>query len=125
MRAWEGLAKQQALLPACSPHSGLLSNVARSSHSNEQRPHRRMRIIVNELQMLKQKTGIGHYTAELLRCLRAQAAGDCIDGFPGGCLRALAAGSFRANRNLAGSAVSNNTRTLALARLRSRAVGLL
>lgn len=85
-----------------------------------------MRVIVNELQMLKQKTGIGHYTAELLRCLRAQTDGDRIDGFPAGWLRALAAGSFRANRNLSGSAVSSDTkRTPGLARVRARTMGLL
>jgi alpha-1,3-rhamnosyl/mannosyltransferase len=48
-----------------------------------------MRIIVNELSALTQKTGIGHYTSEVLRCLRAQAGNDRIDGFPTGWVQAL------------------------------------
>ena len=32
-----------------------------------------MRVVVNRLSILGQKTGVGHYTAELLRCLRQQA----------------------------------------------------
>ena len=38
-----------------------------------------MRVVVNQIAGLGQKTGIGHYTAELLRCMREQAAGDEID----------------------------------------------
>jgi len=61
-----------------------------------------MRIIVNELQMLKQRTGIGHYTAELRRCLRTQLAGDeRIDGFPGGLVRRAVTAGFRAGRGTA------------------------
>src|SRR5262245_38617853 len=41
-----------------------------------------MRVILNELPALGQKTGIGHYTAQLVRCLRQQAGNDVIDGFP-------------------------------------------
>ena len=32
-----------------------------------------MRVVVNQLAALRQKTGIGHYTNQLLRCLHAQA----------------------------------------------------
>ena len=46
-----------------------------------------MRVIVNELSALKPKAGIGHYTAELLRCLRTHPGEDQIDGFPAGWLR--------------------------------------
>jgi alpha-1,3-rhamnosyl/mannosyltransferase len=46
-----------------------------------------MRVIVNRLVGLGRKTGIGHYTTQLLRCLREQAAGDVIDEFPRGWLR--------------------------------------
>lgn len=43
-----------------------------------------MRVIVNRLVALGQKTGVGHYTAELVRCLPREADGDRIDCFPGG-----------------------------------------
>ena len=43
-----------------------------------------MRVVVNQIAGLGQKTGIGHYTAELLRCMREQAAGDEIDDYPTG-----------------------------------------
>ncbi|HEV3261587.1 MAG TPA: glycosyltransferase family 1 protein [Gemmataceae bacterium] len=43
-----------------------------------------MRVVVNQVEALKQKTGIGHYTHQLLRCLRAQAGDDRIDAFPTG-----------------------------------------
>lgn len=46
-----------------------------------------MRVIVNQIAGLGQKTGIGHYTTELLRCMREQAAGDEIDDYPKGWLR--------------------------------------
>ncbi len=46
-----------------------------------------MRVLVNELQALKAKTGIGHYTSELLRRLREQAGDDGIETFPGPWLR--------------------------------------
>jgi glycosyltransferase involved in cell wall biosynthesis len=41
-----------------------------------------MRVLVNALTASGGRTGIGHYTAELLRCLRDQSAGDTIDCFP-------------------------------------------
>jgi alpha-1,3-rhamnosyl/mannosyltransferase len=46
-----------------------------------------MRVVVNELMALGLRAGIGHYTAELLRCLRQQAPADQIDAFPQGWLR--------------------------------------
>ena len=42
-----------------------------------------MRVLINGLAALKRKTGIGHYTGELLRCLRAQAGEAVIEIFPG------------------------------------------
>jgi alpha-1,3-rhamnosyl/mannosyltransferase len=43
-----------------------------------------MRVILNYLAAAETaKTGIGHYTAELLRCLRQQAGQDVIETFPG------------------------------------------
>src|SRR6266849_2221624 len=46
-----------------------------------------MRVVVNQLAGLGPKTGIGHYTAELLRCLREQATADEIEDYPTGWLR--------------------------------------
>jgi glycosyltransferase involved in cell wall biosynthesis len=46
-----------------------------------------MRVVVNQLAALGLKTGIGHYTVQLLRCLREQAGPDRIDGFPKGWVR--------------------------------------
>jgi alpha-1,3-rhamnosyl/mannosyltransferase len=43
-----------------------------------------MRVIVNYLVAAETpRTGIGHYTAEVLRCLRQQAGEDVLDTFPG------------------------------------------
>ena len=42
-----------------------------------------MRILVNDLSTSGTKTGVGHYTAQLLRCMRAQASGDVIESYPG------------------------------------------
>jgi alpha-1,3-rhamnosyl/mannosyltransferase len=43
-----------------------------------------MRVVLNYLAASEAaKTGVGHYTAELLRCLRMQAGEDVIDTFPG------------------------------------------
>jgi len=46
-----------------------------------------MRVVVNQIAGLGPKTGIGHYTAELLRCLREQATADEIEDYPTGWLR--------------------------------------
>lgn len=43
-----------------------------------------MRVVINRTLTLGRKTGIGHYTAELLRCLREQTAAGQIVGFPAG-----------------------------------------
>ena len=43
-----------------------------------------MRVVVNQLVALGQRTGIGHYTSELLRCLQQQSGDDRIDAFPQG-----------------------------------------
>jgi alpha-1,3-rhamnosyl/mannosyltransferase len=43
-----------------------------------------MRVVVNQLPAVGLKTGVGHYTVELLRCLRRQAGDDRIDVFPSG-----------------------------------------
>src|SRR5690242_7195757 len=41
-----------------------------------------MRVVVNLLASTGNKTGIGYYTAELLRCLYQQAGDDQIELFP-------------------------------------------
>jgi alpha-1,3-rhamnosyl/mannosyltransferase len=46
-----------------------------------------MRVILNTLSVSGLKTGVGHYTAELLRCLHQQAGDDVIDYFPGPWMR--------------------------------------
>jgi glycosyltransferase involved in cell wall biosynthesis len=43
-----------------------------------------MRVVINRLAALGLKTGIGHYTSELLRCLSSQAQPGEIDTFPRG-----------------------------------------
>jgi alpha-1,3-rhamnosyl/mannosyltransferase len=42
-----------------------------------------MRVLVNDLWSRGAKTGIGHYTAQLMQAMRGQAAGDRIESFPG------------------------------------------
>jgi alpha-1,3-rhamnosyl/mannosyltransferase len=79
-----------------------------------------VRVIVNELQGLKQRTGIGHYTAELIRCARIQAIGDQIESFPGGWVRKATAACFRAGGNLGRPGKRANS----LGKLKSVAVGL-
>jgi alpha-1,3-rhamnosyl/mannosyltransferase len=46
-----------------------------------------MRIVLNTLTLPELKTGVGHYTAELLRCLRAQPGKDRVGCFPGPVMR--------------------------------------
>jgi glycosyltransferase involved in cell wall biosynthesis len=41
-----------------------------------------VRVVINQWSALGQKTGIGHYTSQLLRCLQAQASQEQIDAFP-------------------------------------------
>lgn len=55
-----------------------------------------MRVVVNQQAALGLKTGIGHYTTELLRCLRAQAGGDEIEAYPDGWMRRLREAAARA-----------------------------
>ena len=48
-----------------------------------------MRVVVNQLAALGLRTGIGHYTMELLRCLRDQTICQEIHSFPEGWVRRL------------------------------------
>jgi alpha-1,3-rhamnosyl/mannosyltransferase len=47
-----------------------------------------MRVVVNSLTAIRQKTGIGHHVSELLRCLRARHPEDQFIAFPGRCATA-------------------------------------
>src|SRR5439155_1440707 len=69
---------------------------------NREGPHA-MRVVVNQLPALGIKTGIGHYTVQLLRCLREQAGADEIDGFPEGWVARLRESCARLRPYLDGS----------------------
>jgi alpha-1,3-rhamnosyl/mannosyltransferase len=59
-----------------------------------------MRVVVNLLATLGRKTGVGHYTGQLLRCLLDQAPDDQIDGFPTGSIRRVCRAFIRARARL-------------------------
>jgi alpha-1,3-rhamnosyl/mannosyltransferase len=61
-----------------------------------------MRVVVNQLVALGRKTGIGHYTNQLLRCLRTLAGPQEIEAFPTASVRRLYQAASRARRRLAG-----------------------
>ena len=46
-----------------------------------------MRVLINAQCLTGAKTGVGHYTQQLARCLRARSGADAIDTFPGFWLR--------------------------------------
>ncbi len=48
-----------------------------------------MRVLLNTISAAGAKTGVGHYTAQLLRCLREQTAPGEIDCFPRGWVRQI------------------------------------
>jgi alpha-1,3-rhamnosyl/mannosyltransferase len=69
-----------------------------------------MRVVLNQLSAAGLKTGVGHYTSELLRCLRRQAGRDRVAAFPDGFvweLRRRVAGP-----NLGGSAAPAARRSM-------------
>jgi alpha-1,3-rhamnosyl/mannosyltransferase len=45
-----------------------------------------MRVVVNNLTAIRQKSGIGHHVSELLRCLRDRHPDDEFIAFPGACV---------------------------------------
>ena len=59
-----------------------------------------MRVVINQSVALSPRTGIGHYAAELLRCLRQQAGEDRIDAYPDGWLRRLRQSAGRLRKHL-------------------------
>ena len=66
-----------------------------------------MRVVVNQLAGLGHKTGIGHYTAELLRCMGTQRGDDEIEVFPTGWLRRVGRTYKRARPYLDPPAAAN------------------
>jgi alpha-1,3-rhamnosyl/mannosyltransferase len=93
-----------------------------------------MRVVVNQLSALGRKTGIGHYTGQLLRSLQAMAPGE-IDAFPSGLVRRgcrvlTRARNWRAGATVFGDRTSKNSvrstfRTQALEYLRQGEEALL
>jgi glycosyltransferase involved in cell wall biosynthesis len=61
-----------------------------------------VRVVVNQLVALRQKSGVGHYTAQLLRCLQEKAGEDRVDGFPAGWLARACQGKSRPARKKPG-----------------------
>jgi alpha-1,3-rhamnosyl/mannosyltransferase len=59
-----------------------LAGTGAAAHHGTEKRSRTMRVVVNQLAALGRRTGIGHYTAELLRCLRQQAPPGSIHVFP-------------------------------------------
>jgi alpha-1,3-rhamnosyl/mannosyltransferase len=62
-----------------------------------------VRVVLNQLAALGQRTGIGHYAVELFRCLCEQAGPGEIEAFPQGWLRRTRAWLARARPYLEGS----------------------
>jgi alpha-1,3-rhamnosyl/mannosyltransferase len=61
-----------------------------------------VRVVVNQLAALGVRTGIGHYTVELSRCLHQQASHGQIDTFPKGWVRRVREAGTRARPYLEG-----------------------
>src|SRR4051812_40365927 len=57
-----------------------------------------MRVLVNTLTVEGPRTGIGHYTSELVRALRAAEGDGAVGTFPGGVLRRARAAWARARQ---------------------------
>jgi alpha-1,3-rhamnosyl/mannosyltransferase len=68
-----------------------------------------MRVVVNRLAALGLKTGVGHYTAQLLRCLHALAEPGEIDEFPRGWVRRLREACAHLRPRLEGSGADSNS----------------
>ncbi len=85
-----------------------------------------MRVVVNQLVTLGRKTGIGHYTGQLLRSLQAQAPDARIDAFPTGLTRRACRLLFRARPwlgGLGGAEQTEQSRRSLLARVKGRTLG--
>src|SRR5262245_29772437 len=80
-----------------------------------------MRVVVNRLAALGPRTGVGHYTAELLRCLHEQASPGEIHEFPKGWLRTAREVCAKARPKLEARVSGTGWRTL-LGRVRNGAL---
>jgi alpha-1,3-rhamnosyl/mannosyltransferase len=80
-----------------------------------------MRVVVNRLCAAGQKTGVGHYASELLRCLPAAARTDSIDVFPGPWTLWAKEAASRARSGATAAAPSNGATAGMLPRLRKAA----
>ncbi|HEV3118020.1 MAG TPA: glycosyltransferase family 1 protein, partial [Gemmataceae bacterium] len=87
----------------------------------------RMRVVVNQLASLGARTGVGHYTAELIRCLRPLAGGDQIAVFPEGWVGRTRAACARLRPRLEGASRTERPAAARSGRseLRVQAVGWL
>src|SRR5712671_2771735 len=85
-----------------------------------------MRVVVNQLAALGQKTGVGHYTSQLLRCLRACSSPGEIEAYPEGWLKRSRIAFTHIRPYLEGSRPSGPSATITAPRVhwRSRAVGM-
>jgi glycosyltransferase involved in cell wall biosynthesis len=81
-----------------------------------------MRVVVNRGTALGLRTGIGHYTAELLRCLHEQTAPGEIEEFPRGWLGRAGAVGARTRPRLEARAARQGGRWSAVAALRGAAL---
>jgi alpha-1,3-rhamnosyl/mannosyltransferase len=63
-----------------------------------------VRVVVNQLAALGLRTGIGHYTVQLLRCLAEQAGEGEVEGFPQGWVRHARETAARLRPRLEGTA---------------------
>src|SRR5438874_796575 len=61
-----------------------------------------MRVVLDTLTAIRQKTGIGHYVTELVRCLRRQHPDQQFATYPGPLVTAAATVSGRLQRAFAG-----------------------
>lgn len=68
-----------------------------------------MRVVLNQLAALGLRTGIGHYTTQLYRCLLEQAGDDEIHAFPTGWLRRARKGFTRIRPYLEGNISGQRT----------------
>jgi alpha-1,3-rhamnosyl/mannosyltransferase len=79
-----------------------------------------MRVVVNRLPALKLRTGIGHYTTQLLRCIAEQTAPGEVEPFPGDWVGRVCAAGAGARPRLDGG--PGGAAPPALARLRGAAL---
>lgn len=84
-----------------------------------------MRVVINQLAALGQKTGIGHYTIQLTRCLLQQTVPGEIEAFPQGWVRTARAWCARARPTLEGPQPVPTSGARSWPSLRSHALGQL